>query len=171
MAQLFSGLVSWHEIEILGRLLMAALLGGIVGWERERSGKVAGLRTHTLVSLGAALFTTVSLLIYVDLPSVTGAQGYSDRIIANIIVGIGFIGAGAILRRDDRVEGTTTAASLWVVAAIGLAAGLGYYREAIATTALAYLTLTGLWMLEKNMRKSIHYRSTHKKKIAEEDID
>ena len=71
MIELFSGLVSWEELETLGRLLMAAFLGGLVGWERERSGKVAGLRTHSLVALGAALFTGISILIYTDLPSVT----------------------------------------------------------------------------------------------------
>lgn len=153
----FTGLISWGEFETLARLLIAAALGGMVGWEREKSGKVAGLRTHSLVALGAALFATVSILIYTDLPSVTGAEGYSDRIIANIIVGIGFIGAGSILKRDAKIEGTTTAASLWVVAAIGLAAGLGYYKEALATALLAYAVLAGLWYIEKHWRTKIRH--------------
>lgn len=153
----FAGLITLRELETLGRLLIAAFLGGLVGWERERSGKVAGLRTHSLVALGAALFTAVSILIFIDLPSVTGAKGYSDRIVANIIVGIGFIGAGSILKRDDRIEGTTTAASLWVVAAIGIAAGLGYYKEAVATALLAYGILAGLWYFEKHWRTKIRY--------------
>lgn len=152
MTAYISGLVSWGEIETLGRLIMAAFLGGLVGWERERSGKVAGLRTHSLVALGAALFASISILIYTDLPSVAGVKGYSDRIVANIIVGIGFIGAGSILKRDDKIEGTTTAASLWVVAAIGLAAGLGYYKEAFATAILSYAVLAGLWYLERRWK-------------------
>ena len=138
---MLSSIISPHELETLGRLLIAAFLGGLVG-----------LRTHSLVALGAALFASISLLIFRDLPSVTGAVGYSDRIVANIIVGIGFIGAGAILKRDDKIEGTTTAASLWVVAAIGLAAGLGYYKEALATSLLAYAVLAGLWYLEKRWK-------------------
>lgn len=150
-------LVSPQEWETLARLLIAAFLGGLVGWERERSGKVAGLRTHSLVALGAALFASISILIFRDLPSVTGAVGYSDRIVANIIVGIGFIGAGAILKRDDKIEGTTTAASLWVVAAIGLAAGLGYYKEALATALLAYGVLAGLWYIERRWRTKIRH--------------
>ena len=154
-----SGLISFRELETLARLLIATFLGGLVGWERERSGKVAGLRTHSLVALGAALFTTISILIFTDLPSVTGARGYSDRIIANIIVGIGFIGAGSILKRDDRVEGTTTAASLWVVAAVGMAAGLGYYKEALATALMAYAVLAGLWHIEKTLRTKIRYEN------------
>lgn len=157
MASYLAGLITWGELETLGRLLIAAALGGLVGWERERSGKVAGLRTHSLVALGAALFATVSILIFTDLPSVTGANGYSDRIIANIIVGIGFIGAGSILKREDKIEGTTTAASLWVVAAIGMTAGLGYYKEAVATAVLSYAILAGLWYFEKNLKTKFRY--------------
>jgi putative Mg2+ transporter-C (MgtC) family protein len=151
--------VSVQELEMLGRLLVATVLGGTIGWERERSGKVAGLRTHALVALGAALFTTISVLLYINFPSLGGVQGFDYHIVANIIVGIGFIGAGAILRRDDRVEGTTTAASLWVVAAVGIASGLGYYKEAITTTALVYLVLAGLWLLEKRMRDKAQKKS------------
>lgn len=154
--------VSWQELDTLARLLAAALLGGVVGWERERSGKVAGLRTHTLVSLGSALFTSVSILVYRSFPIAGAVGGYETRVISNIIVGIGFIGAGTIIRKEDKVEGTTTAASLWVVAAIGMAAGLGFYKEALATTILAYGVLAGLWILEKRIRTSIHYRSLHR---------
>ena len=157
----FADIVSLQEMETLGRLLLAAFLGGMVGWERERSGKVAGLRTHSLVALGAALFASISILIFRDLPSVTGAVGYSDRIVANIIVGIGFIGAGSILKREDKIEGTTTAASLWVVAAIGLASGLGYYKEAFATSLLAYGILAGLWYVEKRWRTKIRHDNGH----------
>ena len=143
---------------MITRLLVAALLGGMVGFERERSGKVAGLRTHTLVSVGAALLAIVSIKLFFDFPSVGGQPGFDYHLIANIIVGIGFIGAGTILRRDNKIEGTTTAASLWVVAAIGIASGLGYYQEAVATTIVVYVVLAGLWLVEKYLTRDIRYK-------------
>lgn len=155
------GIVSPQELTSLSRLLAATLLGAAIGYERERSGKIAGLRTHALVALGSALFTVISILLFTRFPSVNGTAGYDYHLIANIIVGIGFIGAGAIMRKEDHVSGTTTAASLWVVAAIGMASGFGLYREAIATTILAYTVLAGLWYLEQRMRKSPHYRKAH----------
>src|ERR1043166_3930391 len=139
------------DVMALTRLIAATLLGAVIGFERERSGKIAGLRTHTLVSLGSALFTVISLLLFSRVPSVNGVAGYDYHLIANIVVGIGFIGAGAIMRKEDHVSGTTTAASLWVVAAIGMAAGFGFYKEALATTILAYAVLAGLWILERRM--------------------
>ncbi len=148
-----SGLITPHEWSVLARLLTATVLGAVVGFERERSGKIAGLRTHALVSLGAALFTAISMKLYELYPSLGGVQGFDYHIVANIIVGIGFIGAGAILRLEDRVVGTTTAASLWVVAAIGIASGLGFFREAVATTILSYLVLATLWSFEKRLRR------------------
>ncbi len=147
--------------DLLIRLLIATFLGIVIGFERERSGKVAGLRTHALVALGSALFTAISILLFTKFPSVNGVAGYSDRIVSNIIVGIGFIGAGAILRHGEHVSGTTTAASLWVVAAIGMAAGFGFYTEALATTFLAYLVLAGLRLLERHIRRSPHYKEEH----------
>ncbi len=143
---------------MISRLLVAALLGGIIGFERERSGKVAGLRTHTLVSVGAALLAIVSIKLFFDFPSVGGQLGFDYHLIANIIVGIGFIGAGTILRRDNKIEGTTTAASLWVVAAIGIASGLGYYQEAVATAVVVYIVLAGLWLVEKYLTRDIRYK-------------
>lgn len=135
------------------RLLVAVILGAAIGFERERSGKIAGLRTHTLVALGSGLFTIISILLFTTFPSVNGATGYDYHLVANILVGIGFIGAGAIMRKEDHVSGTTTAASLWVVAAIGMAAGFGFYKEAIATTILAYAVLSGLRHAERLIRK------------------
>ena len=144
---------------MISRLLVAALLGAIVGFERERSGKIAGLRTHTLVSLGAALLAITSINLFFQFPSIGGEQGFDYHLIANIVVGIGFIGAGTILRRDNnRIEGTTTAASLWVVSAIGIASGLGYYQEAVATTVVVYIVLTGLWLVEKYLTREIRYK-------------
>lgn len=150
--------VSAWDWPIINRLLIATLLGSFVGFERERSGKIAGLRTHTLVSLGAALLAVTSIRLFFDFPSIGGQAGFDYHLIANIVVGIGFIGAGTILRREDRIEGTTTAASLWVVAAIGIASGLGYYQEAIATTVIAYAVLAGLWLLEKYLTRELRYK-------------
>ena len=137
---------------------MSAVLGGVVGFERERSGKVAGLRTHTLVSIGAALLAITSIKLFFQFPSVGGQAGFDYHLIANIIVGIGFIGAGTILRRENRIEGTTTAASLWVVAAIGIASGLGYYKEAIEKRVIVYIVLAGLWLVEKYLTRDIRYK-------------
>jgi len=153
-----TNLLSMLDFDIIDRLLVAALLGGIVGFERERSGKVAGLRTHILVSLGAALASVISIRVFETYPSVNGAYGFDYHLIANIIVGIGFIGAGTILRRENRIEGTTTAASLWAIAVIGIAAGLGLYQEAIAATAIVYIVLAGLWLVEKYLTREMRYR-------------
>lgn len=156
--ELISNLLFQLDFGIIDPLLVAALLGGIVGFERERSGKVAGLRTHALVSLGAALLSLISIRIFESYPSVNGEFGFDYHLIANIIVGIGFIGAGTILKRENRIEGTTTAASLWVVAAIGIASGLGLYSEAVITTVIVYVILAGLWLIEKYFTREMRYR-------------
>src|SRR3989338_1533833 len=157
MAQLtqFLAYLDWMMIT---RLLVAALLGGAVGFERERSGKVAGLRTHTLVSVGAALLSIISVKLFQIFPSVDGVMGYDYHLIANIVVGIGFIGDGTILRKDNHIEGTTTAASLWVVSAIGIASGFGFYQEAVATAIVVYIVLAGLWLVEKYLTRDIRYK-------------
>ncbi|MBI2062261.1 MAG: MgtC/SapB family protein [Candidatus Yanofskybacteria bacterium] len=150
--------LAYLDWTMISRLLIAALLGGVVGFERERSGKVAGLRTHTLVSVGAALLSIISIKLFQIFPSVNGVVGYDYHLVANIVVGIGFIGAGTILRRDNRIEGTTTAASLWVVSAIGIASGFGFYQEAAATAVVVYIVLAGLWLVEKYLTRDIRYR-------------
>jgi len=155
---MLSDLVSKIDFQTIDALLIAAVLGGLIGFERERSGKVAGLRTHSLVSLGAALLSLISIRIFELYPSVNGQYGFDYHLIANIIVGIGFIGAGTILKKDNHIEGTTTAASLWVVAAIGIAAGMGLYVEAIMTTIVSYIILAGLWMVEKYLTREIRYK-------------
>ncbi len=156
--EFFTELFSKLDFDTIDKLLVAALLGGIVGFERERSGKVAGLRTHTLVSLGAALLSLISIRLFELYPSVNGQYGFDYHLIANVIVGIGFIGAGTILKRENKIEGTTTAASLWVVASIGLATGLGFYTEAITTTLVSYVILAGLWLVEKHLTRELRYR-------------
>jgi putative Mg2+ transporter-C (MgtC) family protein len=125
-------------IDLIKRLLLAAALGAIVGLEREYRRKPAGLRTNILIALGSALFTTMSL-------EIGTAIGAPDRIAAQIVTGIGFLGAGAILRSGRSVHGMTTAATIWVNAAVGMAAGAGAF--AIATVA-TLLTLVVLAVLE-----------------------
>jgi putative Mg2+ transporter-C (MgtC) family protein len=123
------------EIEMMLRLLLAAALGALIGYQRERSKKPAGLRTHTLISSGAALFTIASMYGF-------GIGADPARIAAGIVAGIGFIGAGVIFHRQGGiVEGLTTAATIWAVAAIGLAAGAGLYIIATLTTAIVLAIL------------------------------
>jgi putative Mg2+ transporter-C (MgtC) family protein len=137
--------LSWND-ELL-RLGLAALLGGTIGIEREFREREAGLRTHMLVAVGSALFTVISAFGFRDvLGSGSGALVRLDpsRISAQIVSGIGFLGAGAIIRQGLSIRGLTTAATLWAVAAIGMAAGAGSYAAAIITTGLV---LVMLWPL------------------------
>jgi putative Mg2+ transporter-C (MgtC) family protein len=119
-------------LETILRFLLAAALGAGIGYQRERAGKAAGLRTHILVSSGAALFTLVSIYGF------SGAVVDISRVAAGVVVGIGFIGAGVILRgqREKEVAGLTTAATIWTTAAIGLAAGTGMYLISVIATAV-----------------------------------
>jgi putative Mg2+ transporter-C (MgtC) family protein len=139
--------LSWEEA--LLRLALAAALGAAVGLERELREREAGLRTHLLVSLGSALFTIASAYGFREFFVESGALVRTDptRIAAQIVTGIGFLGAGAIIRQGLSVRGLTTAATLWVVAAIGLTAGAGYYSAAVMTTALVLLSLWPLRIL------------------------
>jgi len=136
--------LTWEE-ELL-RVVVAAGLGGAVGLERELREREAGFRTHMLVSVGSALFTLVSAYGFHEFLVHGGSVVRADptRIAAQIVTGIGFLGAGAIIRQGFSVRGLTTAATLWVVAAIGMASGAGYYSAAVITTALV---LFSLWPL------------------------
>lgn len=144
--------------DLVLRLLLAAGLGGAIGFERERAHKVAGLRTHSLVAMGSALLSLISIYLFEAYPSVNGVPGFDYHLIANIIVGIGFIGGGAILRQGSRVIGTTTASTLWLVAAIGMAAGLGFTYGALAGAAIGYVVLTLLWQVEKRLITKLPYQ-------------
>jgi putative Mg2+ transporter-C (MgtC) family protein len=139
--------IGWAEVTL--RLALAAALGGAVGLERELREREAGLRTHLLVSLGAAVFTLVSAYGFSDFQY--GAKGGitldPTRIAAQVVTGIGFLGAGAIIRQGLSVRGLTTAATLWVVAAIGMASGAGYYIVAVIGTALVLFSLYPLRIL------------------------
>jgi putative Mg2+ transporter-C (MgtC) family protein len=130
------------DVELALRLLGAAVLGGVVGLERETRDQPAGFRTHILVALGSCLFTLISAYGFgAVLAEDSQARFDPTRIAAQIVTGIGFLGAGAILRAGMSVRGLTTAASLWVVAAIGLAVGAGAYVLAAAATAVTLLAL------------------------------
>lgn len=133
-------MIPWWEAPV--RLLLAGALGGIIGWQRESADKPAGFRTHILVCVGAALFTLISAVGFFG----TGAD--PARVASNIVVGIGFLGAGTIWRTAASVQGLTTAASLWTVAAIGTAAGIGYYSGSIVTTVIVMGVLTLLKIAE-----------------------
>ena len=129
--------------------MLAAVLGGAIGLERELREREAGLRTHLLVSVGAALFTLVSAYGFSDFRYglETGITLDPTRIAAQIVTGIGFLGAGAIIRQGLSVRGLTTAATLWAVAAIGLATGAGYYSAAVIATAVVIFSLWPLRLL------------------------
>ena len=143
MQLLASSLPVLHWDEALLRLALAAALGGAVGMERELREREAGLRTHLLVALGSALFTIVSAYGFHAFLSSGASVVRADptRIAAQIVTGIGFLGAGAIIRQGFSIRGLTTAATLWVVAAIGLAVGAGYYSGALVTTAIVLFSL------------------------------
>lgn len=129
--------------DILLRLLLAALIGGIIGIEREASNRPAGLRTHILVSVGSALIMMISLY---GMPE----RADPSRIASNVVTGVGFLGAGTILRNGNTIQGLTTAASLWVCAGIGLAVGSGYYFGGIVTALIVLVSLVVLSKVEKN---------------------
>ena len=130
--------IAFFQLELLARLLLASVLGALIGLEREMKGKEAGLRTMILICVAAALFTEMSI----ELGQAEGAD--ETRIASNIVTGIGFLGAGAIIRHGGRVKGLTTAATIWVVAAVGMATGAGEYVRAVGTTILVLLILVPL---------------------------
>jgi putative Mg2+ transporter-C (MgtC) family protein len=141
--------LNWDEA--LLRLALAGVLGGLIGLERELREREAGLRTHLLVAVGAALFT------------IAGAYGFDSvrtidptRVAAQVVTGIGFLGAGAIIRQGFSVRGLTTAATLWVVAAVGLASGAGYYSGAVITTAVVLVALWPLRIVAYQMLRRFH---------------
>src|SRR5579859_5640477 len=145
------------EQEIL-RLLAAAALGGVIGFERERIERGAGLRTHALVSTASALIIIVSSYGFMDVVTANHTIVLDpSRIAAQVVSGIGFLGAGLIILRKNTVHGLTTAASIWAVAAIGLAAGAGLYIAAAVTTGIMLLILTALKPVEQ--RFFAHKRS------------
>lgn len=131
------------QLDLAWRLIAAAVLGAVIGIERERHEHPAGIRTHMLVSIGSAAFTVLSIYSF-------GQGSDPGRVAAQIVTGIGFLGAGSILKGGGTIHGLTTAASLWVVAAVGMAAGAGAWGVAVATT---IIVLISLWPLQEIERR------------------
>jgi putative Mg2+ transporter-C (MgtC) family protein len=146
--------------EIVGRLVLAMVLGGLIGVERELNDHPAGLRTHMSVALGAALFTiagSYGFAPFVDDRNATNVNIGVERVASNIVTGVGFLGGGAILKYGATVKGLTTAASLWVTAAIGMGAAVGSYLATVVTTVALLVALVGLraprrWLVARYAR-------------------
>ncbi len=136
-------------LDVTIRLLVAAALTGAIGLERELRERAAGLRTHMLVGVGSALFTIVSAYAWTDFTFTGAVQFDPTRIAAQVVAGIGFLGAGVIIRQGLSVKGVTTAAGLWVVAGIGMAAGAGYFVGAVVATAIVLIGLGPFRLLER----------------------
>jgi putative Mg2+ transporter-C (MgtC) family protein len=141
--------------EFLVRILLASFLGALIGLERDKHGRAAGLRTHLLVSMGAAVFTILSELIAQD-ENAAGILSDPARIAAQVVSGIGFLGAGVIIKEGANVHGLTTAACMWGVAAIGMAAGGGYYEVALIATVIALVSLIFLKFFERFYSKDTY---------------
>jgi len=137
------------NVELISRLVLAAVLGSVIGFERERLSWAAGLRTHMLVCVSSSLIMIVSAFGFADVLSADHVVLDPSRVAAQVVSGIGFLGAGSILLRGEIVRGLTTAASLWSVAAIGLAVGGGLYTAAIAATIIILIILAGVKPLER----------------------
>jgi putative Mg2+ transporter-C (MgtC) family protein len=160
--ELKNGIPTAVEIErVIFRMIVAALLGAVIGYQREVAGKPAGLRTHMLVSLGTALFVLVALEADFEKADVS-------RIIQGLAAGIGFLGAGAILKitEEHRITGLTTAAGIWMTAAVGVAVGLGRWGSAALSVLLTWMILSILGRFESNHEKN-ELRTSHEKKSRE----
>ncbi len=139
--------------QIYLQMVLAVLLGGVLGLEREMAGKTAGLRTYALVSLGACLFSLISSNAFSTL---VGSSSFDpSRIASQIVVGVGFIGAGVIFVSKEKIRGLTTAAGLWVSAAVGMAVAYRLYDIAIFGTALTLVVFVFFWFLEKKIIKNL----------------
>jgi putative Mg2+ transporter-C (MgtC) family protein len=140
------------HLDLALKLLVAVILGGAIGMEREFSGKPAGLRTNILICIGSALLMDLSIRVgLIGIAESGGGSGDPGRIAAQIVSGIGFLGAGTILQARGAVIGLTTAATIWVVAAIGMVVGAGHYIEAIGSAVLVTAVLTGLGRVERHL--------------------
>lgn len=140
------------DIELIERLCLAAVLGAVLGFEREWRQKNAGLKTNILIAMGSALFTLMSIALSVS------AGGDQTRVAAQIVTGIGFLGAGAIIRTGASIRGLTTAAMIWVNAAIGVACGGGEYRLAVIATVVTLVVLLVMTPLEKILDRHLQHR-------------
>lgn len=150
MVALLQRLVEIFRLDLMLQLALAVVLGGAIGLERELGGKPAGLRTNILICMGSVLYTKLSLAL--------GVAGDHSRVAAQIVTGVGFIGAGTILHARGAVVGLTSAATIWVVAAIGVALGAGLALEAVLTTLFVIVVLQGLGRIEKVVERQATVR-------------
>lgn len=157
--------------ELLLRLAAAGLLGGLIGFEREVSGQPAGVRTHLLVSLGAALFTAAGAYGLLDFESATNLRYDPTRIAAQVVTGIGFLGAGAIIQSGITIRGLTTAAGLWVAAGVGMVTAFGYWAAALGATGLAVGALYGLKALDRRIVRLIVGKHVYLALTTTEEFD
>jgi putative Mg2+ transporter-C (MgtC) family protein len=159
-------------IDMIGRLLLAAALGAAIGAEREISGQDAGLRTHLMLALGAGLFGLISVGAWDDFFDTTNATNYRldvTRVASYVAAGVGFLGGGAILKQAGGVRGLTTASSLWVAAAVGLACGVGFWIPALTAAAAALLSLAALKPVRTIVRRIGERRSGNLVVVLRED--
>lgn len=148
-----TSILSDPNAEVFGQLLLAAFLGALVGIERELAKKTAGMRTFAFVSLGSALFSIISIHA-LEWSGAAGAINFDPtRIAAQIVTGVGFIGAGLIIFSDAKLQGVTTASGLWLVSAIGMAIGFRFYLIGTFTAFVAILIFTFLWSVEEKVLK------------------
>ena len=150
MSDLLGRLIDVFRLDLMLQLGLAVVLGGAVGLERELGGKPAGLRTNILICMGSVLYTKLSIAL--------GVAGDHSRVAAQIVTGVGFIGAGTILHARGAVVGLTSAATIWVVAAIGVALGAGLTLEAVGTTLFVIVVLQGLGRIEKIVERQATVR-------------
>jgi putative Mg2+ transporter-C (MgtC) family protein len=149
--------------EDLYSIVLAVVFGAMIGMEREFHGKAAGLRTNILICLGAAVFTIISRQM------ATGAEGSVTRIAAQIVTGVGFLGAGAIIQDRGGVHGLTTAATIWLVASIGMACGARFYQLALITTLLAIVVLIGLAKIARPLDQN-HQEKSKRYNISDDPL-
>ena len=141
-----AGMIAAFRLDLITKLALAILMGGAIGFERQLAGKASGLRTNILICLGSALIMDLSMNLGMSFGNVR--VGDPGRIAAQIVTGIGFIGAGTIMQSRGTITGLTSAATIWVVAAIGMTVGAGFYVEALGATALVMVVLAGLGRIE-----------------------
>ncbi|HXG97402.1 MAG TPA: MgtC/SapB family protein [Gemmatimonadales bacterium] len=165
MGEIFRHMVEIFRLDLMLQIGLATLLGGAIGLERELGGKPAGLRTNILICIGSVLYTHLSLAMLTGSTGAIPPGTDTTRVAAQIVTGVGFIGAGTILHARGAVVGLTSAATIWVVAAIGVALGSGYYLEGVGTTLAVVVVLAGLGRVEKLVERqsltstiSIHAR-------------
>src|SRR3989449_11711624 len=149
MGEMFQRVIEIFRLDLMLQLGLATLLGGAIGLERELGGKPAGLRTNILICIGSVLYTHLSLAMLSGSAGAIASGTDTTRVAAQIVTRVGFIGAGTILHARGAVVGLTSAATIWVVAAIGVALGSGYYLDGIATTVVVLVVLAGLGRVEK----------------------